>query len=54
MNREYLDAIRDYTRPDLPTELGAMKEFKLRDDEEQSLRRLQQDPPTAGTQLDYF
>ena len=43
MNREYLDAIRDYTRPDLPIELGAMKEFKLRDDVEQSLRRLQQE-----------
>jgi 3D-(3,5/4)-trihydroxycyclohexane-1,2-dione acylhydrolase (decyclizing) len=43
MNREYLEAIQDYTRSDLPTELGAMKEFKLRDDEEQSLRRLQQE-----------
>ncbi len=43
MNQEYLEAIRDYTRPDRPTELGAMKEFKLRDDEEQSLRRLQQE-----------
>lgn len=43
INREYLEAIQDYTRPDLPTELGAMKEFKLRDDEEQSLRRLQQE-----------
>ena len=43
LNREYLDAIRDYTRPDLPIELGAMKEFKLRDDVEQSLRRLQQE-----------
>ncbi len=42
-NLEYVEAIRDYTRPDLPTELGAMKEFKLRDDEEQSLRRLQQE-----------
>jgi serine/threonine protein kinase len=43
MNREYLDAIRDYTRPDLPIELGAIKEFKLRDDVEQSFRRLQQE-----------
>lgn len=42
-NLEYVEAIRDYTRPDLPTELGAVKEFKLRDDEEQSLRRLQQE-----------
>jgi serine/threonine protein kinase len=43
INREYLEAIRDYTRSDLSTELGAMKEFKLRDDEERSLRRLQQE-----------
>ncbi len=43
MNREYLDAIREYTRADLPIELGAMKEFKLRDDVEQSLRRLRQE-----------
>jgi serine/threonine protein kinase len=42
-NIEYLDALRNYIRPDLPKELGAMKEFKLRDDEEQSLRRLQQE-----------
>ena len=40
---EYLDALRDYLRSDRPEELGAMKEFKLRDDEEQSLRRLQQE-----------
>ena len=38
-NLEYVEAIRDYTRPDLPEELGAMKEFKIRDDEEQSLNR---------------
>ena len=43
MNQEYLEAIRDCTRQDLHTELGAMKEFKLRDNEEQSLRRLQQE-----------
>lgn len=42
-NLEYVEAIREYTRPDKPEELGAMKEFKLRDDEEQSLRRLQQE-----------
>jgi len=41
MNREYLEAIRDYTRSDLPAELGAMKEFKIRNDEQQSLRRLE-------------
>src|SRR6266700_2323090 len=43
MTIEFAEAIRDYTRPDEPTELGAMKEFKLRDNEEQSLRRLQQE-----------
>ena len=42
-NLEYVEAIRDYTRPDLPEELGAMKEFKIRDDEEQSLSRLRQE-----------
>ena len=42
-NFEYVEAIRDYTRPDLPEELGAMKEFKIRDDEEQSLSRLRQE-----------
>jgi serine/threonine protein kinase len=42
-NIEYLDALRNYLRSDKPEELGAMKEFKLRDDEEQSLRRLQQE-----------
>jgi serine/threonine protein kinase len=42
-NLEYVEAIRDYTRPDLPEELGAMKEFKIRDDEEQSLNRLNQE-----------
>jgi serine/threonine protein kinase len=42
-NLEYVEAIRNYTRPDLPEELGAMKEFKIRDDEEQSLNRLNQE-----------
>src|SRR5260370_38718350 len=37
MTIEFAEAIRYYTRLDLPEELGAMKEFKLRDDEEQSL-----------------
>jgi serine/threonine protein kinase len=42
-NLEYLQAIRDYIRSDDTEELGAMKEFKLRDDEVQSLRRLEQE-----------
>ena len=42
-NLEYVEAIREYTRPDLPSELGAMKVFKLRDNEEQSLQRLKQE-----------
>lgn len=43
LNQEYVQAVHDYTRADLVTELGAMKEFKLRDDEEQSLKRLAQE-----------
>ncbi len=43
MTIEFSDAIRNYIRDDKPNELGAMKEFTLRDDEEQSLRRLQQE-----------
>src|SRR5580698_6401881 len=42
-NLGYVEAIQDYTRPDLPEELGAMKEFKIRDDEQQSLDRLKQE-----------
>lgn len=42
-NLQYVEAIQTYARADLPEELGAMKEFTLRDDEEQSLRRLQQE-----------
>jgi len=40
-NIEYVEAIREYTRPDLPSELGAMKEFKLRDNAAQSQQRLE-------------
>src|SRR5229473_2635014 len=43
LNREFAEAIRDFTRPDLLSELGAMKVFKLRDNEEQSLQRLKQE-----------
>ncbi len=43
LNIQFGEAIRDYTRSDLLAELGAMKEFKLRNDEEQSLRRLEQE-----------
>ena len=42
-NIDYIEAIREYTRPDLPSELGAMKEFKLRDNAEQSQQRLEQE-----------
>ncbi len=42
-NIEYVEAIREYTRPDLPSELGAMKEFKLRDNAAQSQQRLEQE-----------
>jgi serine/threonine protein kinase len=39
----YVEAIQSYTRADQPHELGAMKEFKIRDEEEQSLSRLKQE-----------
>lgn len=42
-NLGYVEAIQNYIRDDKPDELGAMKEFKFRDDVEQSLRRLQQE-----------
>jgi hypothetical protein len=44
-NLEYVEAIRNYTRSDDPTEPGAMKEFKLRDDEVQ-IRQ----PPSVSRQ----
>jgi len=40
---EYVEAIQTYIRGDKPEELAAMKEFKIRDDEGQSLSRLQQE-----------
>lgn len=43
MNIRFAAAVHNYTREDLPHELGAMKEFKLRDDVEQSLERLEQE-----------
>src|ERR1019366_9551698 len=43
VNVQFPEAIRDYTRDDKPQELAAMKEFKIRDDEEQSLSRLKQE-----------
>ena len=43
MNIRFAEALQDYTRLDLPEELGAMKEFKIRDNEKQSLDRLKQE-----------
>jgi serine/threonine protein kinase len=43
VNVQFAEAIRDYTRDDKPQELAAMKEFKIRNDEEQSLSRLKQE-----------
>ncbi len=40
---KFIEAIRTYTRADKPNELGAMKEFKIRDDAKQSLDRLDQE-----------
>ena len=42
-NRQYVDALREFIREDLPEELGALKEFLLRDNPEQSLQRLKQE-----------
>jgi serine/threonine protein kinase len=41
--RQYVDALREFIREDLPEELGALKEFLLRDNPEQSLQRLKQE-----------
>jgi hypothetical protein len=38
-NLNYVEAIREYNRPDLPTELGAMKVFKLRDNESSGIMK---------------
>jgi serine/threonine protein kinase len=43
VNIRFAEALQDYTRLDIPEELGAMKEFKIRDDEKQSLDRLKQE-----------
>lgn len=40
---EFADAVANYGRVELPTELGALKEFKLRDDEQQAINRLKQE-----------
>ena len=40
---KFIEAIRTYTRADKPNELGAMEEFKIRDDAKQSLDRLNQE-----------
>jgi len=40
---EFANAVVDYARVESPTELGALKEFKLRDDEQQAINRLKQE-----------
>lgn len=37
---EFATAVLDYARTEAPSELGAMKVFKIRDDEEQAKNRL--------------
>jgi serine/threonine protein kinase len=43
LTREFADAVVDYGRADSPAELGALKEFKLRGDEQQAISRLAQE-----------
>jgi serine/threonine protein kinase len=45
---EFADAVADYSRTESPGELGALKEFKLRDDEQQAISRLKQEVETLG------
>lgn len=59
-NKEFIAVLQSCTRSDLPEELGAMKEFKIRDNEQQSLERLKQeieilsqDRPGLPKLLDY-
>ncbi len=40
---EFANAVVDYGRVEFPTELGALKEFKLRNDEQQAITRLKQE-----------
>ena len=40
---EFAEAIVDYGRTESPAELGALKEFKLRNDEQQAISRLKQE-----------
>jgi serine/threonine protein kinase len=45
---EFADAVADYSRTESPGELGALKEFKLRDDEQQAISRLKQEVDTLA------
>jgi Protein kinase domain len=40
---EFANAVTDFARAESPSELGALKEFKLRNDEEQAISRLTQE-----------
>ncbi len=43
---EFADAVANYGRAESPTELGALKDFKLRNDEQQAISRLKQEVET--------
>jgi serine/threonine protein kinase len=45
---EFADAVADYGRTESPTELGALKEFRLRSDEQQAISRLRQEVEILG------
>jgi len=45
---DFADAVADYGRTESPDELGALKEFKLRDDEQQAISRLKQEVDTLA------
>ena len=48
---EFADAVTEYGRSESPSELGALKEFKLRNDEQQAISRLKQEVETLGEGL---
>jgi len=45
---EFADAVADYSRTEFPAELGALKEFKWRDDEQQAVNRLKLEVDTLA------
>ena len=48
LTEKFADAVADLGRADSPAELGALKEFKLRNDEQQAISRLRQEVEMLG------